>query len=251
MSTKIHIVSDIHIEFADLVLPETNADIIILAGDIGVGINGLQWAQQQASQQQKPCLYIPGNHEFYRHDLLLLAQMQQMAESSLVTVMNQNIIVHQEVRFLGCMLWTDFEVLGIENKAAAMDLARTKMSDFSLISLHGQRFTPEDSVAWFSRDRDWLIDTLSQPFSGKTVVITHHAPSRQFTDPKFTGQLMNAAFKSNLDYLMADYKIDLWIHGHTHHCTDYTIANTRVFSNQRGYPFENITAFDAAKVIDI
>jgi len=34
---KLHILNDLHIEFEDFTPPETDADIVILAGDIGVG----------------------------------------------------------------------------------------------------------------------------------------------------------------------------------------------------------------------
>ena len=34
---KLHILSDIHLEFAPFDPPETDADVVILAGDIGLG----------------------------------------------------------------------------------------------------------------------------------------------------------------------------------------------------------------------
>ncbi len=34
---KLHILNDLHIEFEDFVPPATDADVVILAGDIGVG----------------------------------------------------------------------------------------------------------------------------------------------------------------------------------------------------------------------
>ena len=37
---KLHILSDLHTEFADFSPPETGADVVILAGDIGVGRGG-------------------------------------------------------------------------------------------------------------------------------------------------------------------------------------------------------------------
>ncbi len=40
---KLHILSDLHTEFADFVPPETNAEAVILAGDIGVGVEGMRW----------------------------------------------------------------------------------------------------------------------------------------------------------------------------------------------------------------
>ena len=35
---KIHLISDIHLEFGKLTLPEVDADVTVLAGDIGVGL---------------------------------------------------------------------------------------------------------------------------------------------------------------------------------------------------------------------
>ena len=38
---KLHILSDLHTEFASFSPPETGADVVVLAGDIGVGLGGL------------------------------------------------------------------------------------------------------------------------------------------------------------------------------------------------------------------
>lgn len=39
---KLHILSDLHTEFADFVPSETEAEAVILAGDIGVGVEGVR-----------------------------------------------------------------------------------------------------------------------------------------------------------------------------------------------------------------
>lgn len=39
---KLHILSDLHTEFAEFVPPETGAEAVILAGDIGVGVEGIR-----------------------------------------------------------------------------------------------------------------------------------------------------------------------------------------------------------------
>jgi len=39
---KLHILNDLHIEFDDFAPPATDADVVILAGDIGVGVEGLR-----------------------------------------------------------------------------------------------------------------------------------------------------------------------------------------------------------------
>lgn len=42
---KLHILNDLHIEFADFTPPASDADVVILAGDIGVETGGLRWAE--------------------------------------------------------------------------------------------------------------------------------------------------------------------------------------------------------------
>jgi predicted phosphodiesterase len=60
---KIRILSDLHLEFRHWTPPEADADVIVLAGDIHVGIHGVEWARR--SFPLNPVVYVPGNHEFY------------------------------------------------------------------------------------------------------------------------------------------------------------------------------------------
>ena len=53
---KIQILSDLHLEFEDMKLPKTDADIIVLAGDIHSGIKGIQWAQKQEKKKLRASL---------------------------------------------------------------------------------------------------------------------------------------------------------------------------------------------------
>jgi len=75
---KLHILSDLHTEFADFVPPETDADVVILAGDIGVGLCGIKWAAN-------------------------------------IQVLNDDKAVIDGIRFLGSTLWTDFQLFGEGN----------------------------------------------------------------------------------------------------------------------------------------
>jgi len=61
---KLHILSDLHTEFVDFDPPESDADAVILAGDIGVGLEGLGWAARHFPE--RPNINVPGNHEFIR-----------------------------------------------------------------------------------------------------------------------------------------------------------------------------------------
>ena len=132
-------------------------------------------------------------------------------------------------------LWTDFALFGEADRFFAMQQARQRMTDFSIIQNHGQRFTPEDAVRQHMASRDWLTAMLAEPFANKTVVVTHHAPSSRSVHPKYASDLLTPAFASNLENLMDGDRTALWIHGHMHESFDYEIYDTRVACNPRGY----------------
>ena len=58
---KLHILSDLHLGQGLLALPDSDADVVILAGDVARPKEAIAWA----SGFTKPVLYVPGNHEFY------------------------------------------------------------------------------------------------------------------------------------------------------------------------------------------
>jgi len=229
---KLHILNDLHIEFEDFEPPATDADVVILAGDIGVGMEGLRWAE--ARFPGRPVIYVPGNHEFYHHDLALIDELKVEAPDH-IHMLNDDQVIIDGVRFLGSILWTDFALYGEVDKFFAMQQARQQMTDFSIIQNNGQRFTPEDAIRLHTASRDWLAAMLAEPFDGKTVVVTHHAPSSQSVHPRYASDLLTPAFASNLESLMGGDGVALWVHGHMHESYDYEIYGSRVVCNPRGY----------------
>ena len=229
---KLHILNDLHIEFGDFEPPATDADVVVLAGDIGVCVGGLRWASERFPD--RPVIYVPGNHEFYHHDIALIDELKAQAADH-IHVLNDDQVVIDGVRFLGSILWTDFALFGEADKFFAMQQARQQMTDFSIIQNNGQRFTPEDAIRLHTASRDWLTVMLAEPFDGKTVVVTHHAPSSQSVHPRYANDLLTPAFASKLENLMEGDRAALWIHGHMHESYDYEIYGTRVVCNPRGY----------------
>jgi predicted phosphodiesterase len=246
---KLHILNDLHIEFEDFVPPATDADVVVLAGDIGVGVEGLRWAETR--YPDRSVIYVPGNHEFYHHDIALIEELKLEAPDN-IHVLNDDRVVIDGVRFLGSILWTDFTLFGEVDKFFAMQTARQQMTDFSIIQNHGQPFTPEDAIKLHEASRDWLAVMLAEPFAGKTVVVTHHAPSSQSVHPRYARNLLTPAFASNLENLMDGNRAALWIHGHTHDSFDYEIYETRVVCNPRGYsPVELNPDFQPGLVVEV
>jgi len=229
---KLHILNDLHIEFEDFTPPATDADVVILAGDIGVGMGGLRWARDRFPD--RPVIYVPGNHEFYHHDIALINDQKAQSPDH-IHVLNNDQVVIDGVRFMGGILWTDFALFGEADRFFAMQQARQQMTDFSIIQNNGQRFTPEDAIQFHTASRGWLAAMLAEPFAGKTVVVTHHAPSSQSVHPRYANDLLTPAFASNLENLMDGDRAALWVHGHMHESYDYEIYGTRVVCNPRGY----------------
>lgn len=246
---KIHILSDLHTEFADFDIAQTDADVIVLAGDIGIGLGGLEWLHAQ--DVQKPVIYVPGNHEYYQHDLRLLGAMRDCAAEN-IHLLDNDAIEIAGVRFLGSTLWTDFDYLGEADRYFALQSARQNMSDFDIIRNNGKPFRPEDSIALHQQGCGWLKCMLEEPFSGKTVVVTHHAPSSGSVHPRYARNLLTPAFASRLEHMMDGGRIALWIHGHMHDAFDYEVYETRVICNPRGYvPHENQDGFIPDLVVEI
>lgn len=230
-SLRLHILSDLHLSMQGLALPDIQADLTILAGDIARPQAAMQWA----SHIKRPVLYVPGNHEFYGGDIPgVRAQLAQVARQHDIHLLDQQAIVIGGVRFLGTTLWTDFELFGTELRSQAMEQTGHFMRDFQVIrNADGSTFTPQDAVALFRQQYDWLDTQLDAPFDGPTVVITHHAPSLRSVHPRFEDSLVSAGFVSDCTGLMG--RAHLWIHGHTHDSFDYAVRGTRVLCNPRGY----------------
>jgi predicted phosphodiesterase len=248
---KLHVLSDLHTEFEAFTIPKTDADVLVLAGDIGTKLAGLALVLKTS---EIPVVYVAGNHEYYGAAIPKLTdELQDLARGSQVHFLENDGFVFQNVRFLGCTLWTDFEILGLENRALTMWDAEQKMADYRLIR-HSPKFSrlrPVDTAALHFASLKWLQQQLEMPFDGRTVVVTHHAPSAKAFNPKYQRDLLSAAFASNLEPLIESSQIDLWIYGHTHHNTDFVHGSTRILSNQRGYPGERVIGFNPNLVLEL
>lgn len=253
---KLHVLSDLHLGFRDFEPPETDADVLVLAGDIDVGMRGMEAAKTYA--RGRPVLYVAGNHEFYGEALPRhLRKLEAAAEGSTVRFMEDREVAIDGVRLLGCTLWTDFELLG--NQRLAAEVSRSIMNDYQRIRVEPdfRRLWPQDTMAMHHRSVRWLNERLDAGFDGPTVVITHAAPSIRSVAPRHRTDPLSAAFASNLEWML-DGRAALWIHGHTHFCCDYEIGGTRVIANCRGYPGEesaaesgDARAFDPALVVEV
>ena len=232
---KVHILSDLHLEFEDFAPPATDADVVVLAGDIGGGTDGIEWAAGQFPD--RPVVYVPGNHEYYDHDIGFTGELVAAAPDY-VHVLSDGAVELGGVRFLGCTLWTDFRLYGEADAGSARQRARRAITDFNCIRVGGRRLTPEDTVEFHEQSKAWLTGELGKAFDGPTVVVTHFLPAMPSVAERYANNPLNPAFASRLEPVIERYRPELWIHGHTHAPCDYEIFGTRVVCNPRGYPRE-------------
>jgi predicted phosphodiesterase len=234
---RLRVLSDLHCEFRPVVVPPAAADVVVLAGDIHQGVESVAWMREQFPEQ--PVVFVAGNHEFYHQTVpTALDELRAACQGTNIHFLENEAVELGGFTFLGCTLWTDFCLFGVERQVDAWAQAAAFLSDFRNIEVapEGRRLRARDMVFWHEASRRWLEQTVACGDPRTTIIVTHHAPSVQSIPARLRGQWLTAAFASNLDALIEQSGVPLWIHGHTHHSTHYTIGQTHILANQRGYP---------------
>ena len=257
---KINVISDLHLEFSDLILP--GGDILILSGDAMEArklkkdmYNPDMVLLKHERKDHRPdrwnrflieecakyreVVYVMGNHEHYGYNYQkTYAHIAEHLPDN-VTLLENQIHTIDDVVFVGATLWTDM------NKADPLTMFHMKssMNDYKQITMFNEaknvyhRLDPERTVSDHYASRKFIRETVEADPTQKYVVVTHHAPSRASTASHYEDQtLMNGAYSSSLEDIMVGHpQIKLWTHGHTHDVFEYMIGSTRVVCNPRGY----------------
>ena len=262
---KIALASDIHLEFMDINIQNTeNADVLILSGDIlvaedlhnhpevhpndPVNIPNLGRRQSTALRFRdfmKRCSFqfphvvvIAGNHEFYHGNWKASIQYLRDEYSKFPNIyfLEQELKVIDDVTFIGGTLWTDC------NKGDPLTLHALgdMMTDFRVIrndELGYTKLRPAHTAQRHQRTLGYLKTVLADRKDSKVVVVGHHAPTLNSIHERYRNdQLMNGGYASDLSELILDHpQIVLWTHGHMHDPFDYMVGTTRVVCNPRGY----------------
>ena len=261
---RIHLCSDLHLEFRDLTLP--GGDVLIVSGDAYEAKNLNQdhystdkvmlphesasrrpdryyrFLLEECSQKYRHVIMVMGNHEHYN---FLFNNTYDHIKGQLpdnVHLLEKESIELDGVLFLGATLWTDM------NGGDDMTMFHLTqcMNDFRIVKYRNEagdyyRFSPEtayrhhkDTLAFF---KIALQNNRERVQPMPVVVVTHHAPSKLSIKPKYQhDHLMNGGYSSDLSEFILDHpEIRVWTHGHTHDTFDYAVGDTRVLCNPRGY----------------
>jgi Icc-related predicted phosphoesterase len=249
-AVRLRVFSDLHTEREWVRLPFVEADVVVLAGDIGKGRRGVEWASR--AFEGVPVVYVVGNHEYYGGSLgVTLDEMRAAASGTSVHVLERESLVIDDTRFLGTTLWTDFALHGPDHTWVSREYAARAVSDYSQInSAPGVDLRPEAIGREHTASREWLRTQLADRAEARrTVVVTHHAPSSRSLDPQDRDHALAPAYASRMDDLVSTSGAEAWIHGHIHRSADYALGGTRVFANPRGSASRLAKAFDATGLL--
>lgn len=256
----VNLISDIHLNFADLTLP--GGDVLILAGD-AMEAGHLRKADNDKKNtfladryrrfineeliKYRKVIMIAGNHEHYgnQYEDTIPRLKKEMPDN--VHYLEAESIQIDDVHFFAGTFWTDMD----KKNPIAMSAIKQFMSDFSVIK-HGHsivvesnyggkyytnKFSPAFVADVFKETVGLLKDFLDEHANDKVVVVSHHAPSPLSVNEKYKDEgLINYGYMSDLtEFIMDHPQIKGWFHGHMHDPVDYMIGTTRVVSNPRGY----------------
>ncbi len=224
----------------------------------------MSWADKLSQALEVPVLLVPGNHEFYRNPrssrhsartfTSCIDALRERAHSTAgrVTFLHRDTAVVAGIRWIGATLWADFALFG--NPVMEMLTARAHMTDFrgAIAWREGEQFTPEHALEEHRRDLAFLAAECQRPSDEPRIVLTHHAPSAKSIAPQRATDPLSAAYASHLDRFVEACGAAVWLHGHTHHSSDYRIALVRVICNARGYYGHEINrTFDPNLVVEV
>lgn len=225
---KIELISDLHIDFYSAAwkkfVPGDPEAILLCAGDIGELIHfepvqALRWL----CKRYKEVYYITGNHDYYRSNFFtidsLLIQLENEIEN-LTILRTGRICQFGEYKLVGDTGWIPYD----------SDLQLHKINDSFMI----KGLTPEIHIkhkAW----RDFLWETVDN----KTIIMSHHLPSKQCIAPQFINEPTNKWFMGSIEDIIQDKKPYIVLFGHTHTIMDFQLYDTRLICHPLGYPREN------------
>lgn len=261
---KIAVCSDLHLEFSDIELKNTeNADVLILSGDICVAHSlhdhpvdkpipedAMKPGRNQSAAYKyreffkrvnnefPNTIYVSGNHEFYHgrfpdaYDWLY----EEMKRYDNIHFLDKDDITIDDVTFVGGTLWTDMN----KGDPTTMQMIEGMMNDFRIIrnsQRNYSRFFPIDSVVHHKATLEYIKNVVDSDPTKKYVVVGHHAPTPLSIHEKYKKDYwMNGGYHSDLSEFILDRpQIVLWTHGHMHDPSDYMMGETRIVSNPRGY----------------
>jgi hypothetical protein len=122
-----------------------------------------------------------------------------------------------------------------------------------LIKNNGFRLSAETYNLLHADSLAFIQSELQEIQHGKLAIFTHHCPTFLYYPEQYKGDVLNEAFAVELFDLIESSRIDFWVYGHHHrNIPEFTIADTKLVTNQLGYLQRNEHEFfDQGKFLEL
>lgn len=232
---KIKLLSDLHHEFFEdtrLYDNPEKADVVVLAGDIAVGVNNTIYALERFADNHEHVIYVPGNHEYYGRDSMKQfdQELSEYCEGNIHFLNPGHITINGQL-FIGATLWTDFR-----KDPIAVHAANDLINDFRTIDYSSEEaFTPQKAIKLY----DYHLEYIRKFYEENCVIVTHFLPAVEAINNRYSKtDLLSKYFASdNADEI--SYMKCHWLFGHTHDAVDLQINDARLIANPYGYNRNN------------
>ncbi len=242
---KILPISDLHLELAEkeYALDLDGYDALFLLGDIHTKGRSISWIKKQV-EPDFPVFYVLGNHEYYQgHIRHTLCKMKEEAKGYNIKILENETAHLDGYRIIGATGWSSFKAAGEHANLAILkaeegrNLYSAGVMDYRYIKTGSYKKIRAYELINKNLDTyNYLKSELGRPYDGRTVVMTHHAPSIQSLPGGKIEDILDASDVNTWEDLITEHSVDFWFHGHIHHKADYLIGKTRIINNPFGYP---------------
>ena len=245
---RIQLISDLHIDAwqrerkglpfdQNDIHPDTK--VLLLAGGLSGNLTQLRhWLADLVTDRPRlAVIAVPGVREHTGFSLPGLGALY----ANMITLPGKLVIPGQsgvfllrvpslDLRIISCTLWSRL--------SSEKDPGHSKFAEFlpDITGKDGRALETREINAAHQEQVDWLDEMLSTPFPGKTVVVTHHAPSFKSVGASGRANARQNEQASDLESLLKTHKPDVWAHGLAPKPVGYKIGDTLVVSNPCGDP---------------
>jgi predicted phosphohydrolase len=262
---KIHLLSDLHVEFYDdpkILCEKINKlypnvaddDILIIAGDLGVAGTSKKLNEEYKfmlkyfGKKWNSVFYVAGNHEYYdrpKHESIqdISNAIEEYCVECGIIFLDNDIFETSGYIFVGTTLWTNVNEEAYENMN---DKLQAILSRDEVVSIH------KKNVAWLNstlgklqklKEKDRKNELQDKP----VIVITHHLPLKEVVHKKFLGEeysITHSGYFSDLTDLVTKHNniICHWYHGHMHEAYKKKVYDIHFCANPMGYPDEEMVS---------
>ncbi len=244
---RIYYCSDLHLEKSELECDMPHGDILLLAGDICVASELVQWEGDSekckardrilwffdhVSERFDHVIYCMGNHEHIDFDFFHTEDFLKNLLPKNVHLLEKQHIKINDIIFFGATLWSNF----VSENPSQVQNASAKMPEYKYVRVGSRFLTPELVLQDHNLAVEALKYTAEQYRQYPIIILTHHAPSFEGLSPFASNNGREGAYASDLSTLIkANQNITHWVFGHTHQKKSFNVGTCQLFTNCRGY----------------